>query len=127
MARVGEMEPVLGIGLRLVELVARELVGGDRVEALDALRHFAVGDALHLERVKFAEVGDLIEGQRRIFDQPHGGRFGHQGRGIAHGSLRLCDSPGVAIRHATEPRAILEINGVGGYIRAERLGRNQCL
>ena len=41
----------------------------------------AVGDRLHLERVQPAEVGDLLEGQRGVVDQPDGGRLGHQGRG----------------------------------------------
>src|SRR3712207_7346799 len=39
----------------------------------------AIGDALHLQRVQAAEVGDLIEREARILDQPDGRRLGHQG------------------------------------------------
>jgi hypothetical protein len=31
--------------------------------------------------MKTAELGDLLEGQRRIVDQPGSGRVGHQGLG----------------------------------------------
>src|SRR6516165_11724712 len=62
---------------------ARQLAGADRVVPLDSGGDLAIGNAFHLERVKFAESGDLIEGQRSIFDEPDGGGFGHQRR-IAH-------------------------------------------
>ncbi len=58
-----------------------ELAGRDRVHALDALRGIAVGDGLHLERVQLAEVGDLVERQRGVLDEPDGGRLRHQRRG----------------------------------------------
>jgi hypothetical protein len=60
------------------DFLARKLAGGHRVEALDALRGFAVGDCLDLERVKFAELGDLIEAQRGVVDKPDGGRLWHE-------------------------------------------------
>ena len=75
---VEQLEPVLGVGFGLIDLLARELAGQDGIEPLDALRCIAVGDRLHLERVKLAEVGDLIERQRGVLHQPHGGCFGHQ-------------------------------------------------
>ena len=64
-----------------LELLAGELAGGDRVEALDAGRHFAIGNAAHLERVQLAELGDLLEGQRGVLDQPDRSGLGHQ-RGL---------------------------------------------
>jgi hypothetical protein len=36
----------------------------------------AVGDALDLERVQAGEVGDLLEGERGVVDQPDGGGLG---------------------------------------------------
>ena len=48
---------------------------------------FAVGDRLHLERVELAEIGDLLEGQRGVLDQPDGGRLGHQWNCRAHNPL----------------------------------------
>ena len=38
------------------DFVARQLAGGDRVEALDALRRFTIGDRLDFERVQLAEL-----------------------------------------------------------------------
>lgn len=69
---------VLGGALKLL---AGELAGGDRVEALDAGGNFAVRDAAHLERVQLAELGDLLERQRGVLDQPDRGGLGHQ-RGL---------------------------------------------
>jgi hypothetical protein len=74
---------VFRIALRLVELLARQLAVGDRIGAADIARHLAVGDAAHLQRVQAAEVGDLLEGERGVVDQPDGGRLGHQD--IGHG------------------------------------------
>ena len=71
------------VGLGPGDLLARQLAGHDRVHALDALRGFAVGDRLHLERMQPAELRDLVEGQRGVVDQPDGGRLGHQQR-IGH-------------------------------------------
>jgi hypothetical protein len=75
---VEELEPAGRIGHRLFDLLAAELAGEDGVEALDALRRVAVGDRLHLERVKLAEIGDLVERERGVLDEPYGGRLGHQ-------------------------------------------------
>jgi hypothetical protein len=76
--RNGEIQLVRRILLRALDLVARELAGLDRIEALDALRRIAVGDRLHFKRVQLAECGDLLEGQRRVVDQPDRGRLGHE-------------------------------------------------
>jgi hypothetical protein len=45
------LQLLVGIGLGSRDLVARELAGEHRVEALDALRRIAVGDGLHFERM----------------------------------------------------------------------------
>jgi len=66
------------------DLLAGQLAGGDRVEALDALGGIAVGDGFDLERVQLAEFRDLVERQRGIVQQPHGGGFGHQGGCAGH-------------------------------------------
>ena len=72
------------------DLLAGELAGRNRIVALDAGRHLAVGDALDLERMQFAEFRNLVEGQGGVLDQPDGGRFRHQRR-VAHFGLLLCD------------------------------------
>jgi hypothetical protein len=71
------------------DLLARQLAVGDRVHALDALRHVAVGDALHFQHVQAAELGDLLERQGSVLHQPDGGGLGHQGAAIAHRVLSL--------------------------------------
>src|SRR5208337_2234893 len=84
-----QMEAVIEILLCGGDLLARQLAGRDRVVALDAGRNFAVGDALDLEWVQFAELSDLVEGQGRVLDQPYGGRLRHQRRvGHLGGSLQ---------------------------------------
>ena len=44
------------------DLLARQLAGRDRIEPANAGGDLAVGDALDLERMQLAEVGDLLEG-----------------------------------------------------------------
>lgn len=60
------------------DLVSGKLSGRDRVEALDALRRFTVGDCLDFERMQFAERGDLIERQRGVVYQPYSRSFWHE-------------------------------------------------
>ena len=93
---LGELQAIGGVLLGLGDLVAGELAGGDRVHALDAVRHVAVGDALHLEHVQAAEFGDLLEGERGVVDQPDGGRFGHQG-GTVHDGLNTCKNAAASL------------------------------
>ena len=64
----------------LVEFLAADLSGHQRVETFDSLSGVSVGNRLDLERMQLAERCDLLEGQCRIVDQPDGGRFRHQGR-----------------------------------------------
>src|SRR5690606_23992200 len=56
------------------------------IHALDSLRRVAIGDRAHFQRVEFAELGDLVEGQRRVVHQPDGGRLRHEKR-IGHGKI----------------------------------------
>ena len=79
---------MVGVLLGALDFLAGELAGGDRVHALDALRGVAVGNGADLQGMHLGEVGDLIERQRGIVDEPHGSRFGHQ-RCIAHGKSPL--------------------------------------
>jgi hypothetical protein len=79
------LEAQLGILLGLFDLLAGQLAGGHRVLALDALGHVFVGDAFHFQRMQAAEIGDLLEGERGVVDQPDGGRLGHQ-RFFGHGT-----------------------------------------
>jgi hypothetical protein len=84
----GERQTMAAIFFAGGDFLAGQLARGDRIVALDAGRHFAVGDAFDFKGVQFAKFSDLIEGQRRIFDQPDRGRFGHQRR-FAHFSCLL--------------------------------------
>jgi hypothetical protein len=83
---IEQLEPVVRIGDGFLDLLAAELAGEHGIEALDALRGITVRDRLHLERVKLAEVGDLIERERGVLDQPDGGCFRHQRR-CGHGEI----------------------------------------
>jgi hypothetical protein len=78
------MQLVVGVGDRLVDLVAGQLAGLDRVQALDPLGGVAVGNGLHLKGVQLAELGHLVERQGGVLHQPDGGRLGHQWR-FLHG------------------------------------------
>jgi len=72
------MQLVQRVLLGLVDLTLGELVVGDRVKALDPDRDVAVGNALDFQLVHTHEIGDLLEGQRRIVHQPDGGCLGVQ-------------------------------------------------
>ena len=77
------MKAVVGVLLGCGDFLAGELAGRDRIIALDARRHFAVGDPFDFKRMQFAELCNLIEGQRGVLDKPDGGRLRHQWR-VAH-------------------------------------------
>ena len=79
--RLVHLQPVVGVLLALLDFLVGQLAGADRVAAGQLGRRGVVGDRLHLEDVKAAEFGDLLEGQRTVLDQPGGGRMGHQGLG----------------------------------------------
>ena len=72
---LGELQPVIRVRLALGDFFAGELPGRDGIAPDDALGALVIGDGLHLERVQLAEIGDLIEGQRGVLDQPDGGRL----------------------------------------------------
>ena len=73
----GDLEGVLGVLLGGGDFLGGELTGHDRIAALDALRHVAVGDAFDLKHVQAAELRHLLECQGGVFDQPNGGGLGH--------------------------------------------------
>ena len=75
---IEQLEPVVRIGDAFLDLFAAELAGEYGIEPLDALRRIAIGDSLHLERMKLAKIGDLIKRERGVLDQPDGGCFRHQ-------------------------------------------------
>src|SRR5262249_59203516 len=65
---------------------------------------------LHLERVKLAEVGDLIERERGVLDQPDGGCFRHQRR-CDHGEISS------ALRPPSQAElGVIDDDGSGGDI-----------
>ena len=106
------MQPALGILLGGGDFLARELAGRDRIVALDAGGDLAVGDAFDLERVQFAELGDLIERQRSVLDQPDGGGLGHQRRFGHDGLLGLARrTPPPFARGEAKPQ-IVKLEGI---------------
>ena len=66
-----------GIGLAAIDLFLGQLFGLDRVDPRHADDDILVRNGLHFQFVQFAEVGNLPEGERRVLDQPDGGRFRH--------------------------------------------------
>jgi hypothetical protein len=64
------LQRVVGIVLALHDLLMRQLSGADRVAAGQLGRRGVVGDRLHLEDMEAAKLGDLLEGERAILDQP---------------------------------------------------------
>ena len=84
---------LLGVVLRLLDVFARQLPGEHRIETLDALGGVAIGDRLDFEWMQFAEVGDLVERQRGVLDQPNGRCLRHQQR-MGHGNLPRQNLPG---------------------------------
>jgi len=44
-----------------------------------------VGHCLHFEDVQAAELGDLLEAERGVVDEPRSGRVRHQRGGLGHG------------------------------------------
>jgi hypothetical protein len=65
-----QLQAPRGVVLAALDLFPGKLAVGGGVQTLDSNRHFAVGDALHLELVQTAELGDLLEGERGVLDQP---------------------------------------------------------
>ena len=63
---------------RLLQLLARQLMVRDRVNSANAGADIAVGDAFDLQRMKHAEIGDLVEGEPGVLDQPDSGCDRHQ-------------------------------------------------
>src|SRR5262249_41944183 len=74
----GDLQPGRLVAFAAHELFAGQLAAGNRVETDDADRNFTVGNALDLERVHTAERRDLLEGERRVFDQPDRRCLGHE-------------------------------------------------
>ena len=85
-----QLEHIVRIGLAAVELFLGQLAVADRVTPSQLGRGGIIGDGLDFENVQAAEGGDLVEGQRRIVDQPGGGGVLHQRMGgSGHDGLPL--------------------------------------
>ena len=78
--------------------------------AANAGADLAIGDALDLERMQFAEFRDLVESQRRVLHQPDSGGLRHE-RGVAHRFLleSLLFAGGRASRAPARPRLSLKV------------------
>jgi len=118
------------LAVALLDLDLVELVVGDRVETLDPGRHVTVGDALDFQLVQATEVGDLLEAEGGVVDQPDGGRLGHQG--FCHHQSRPSSCKVRMARHSPEGPATAagrasSISGNGAYISAPvPIGKRKC-
>ena len=79
------LQAIRRIGLAFLDLAMGQLARMDRIapgvlRAGEVVRH-----CLDLEDVQAAEIGDLLEAERGIVDQPGSGRMRHQGSGLGHG------------------------------------------
>jgi hypothetical protein len=95
--RLRDPQPCLRVLLDAPDLVAGQHAGPHRIKPADSRRHLAVGDALYLKRVQAAELGDLVEGQARVLDQP-------DGRGLRHQRSIHAKLPGKASRKMRNAR-----------------------
>ncbi len=84
---LGKPQPIARVRLAALDLFAGELAGRDRIHALDTGCDITIGNAFDLEQVHAAELGDLFECERSVFNQPHCRGFRHQGSAIAHKGL----------------------------------------
>ena len=73
-----QLQLVVRVVLRLVDVGLLKLVVGHGIESLDPYGHIAIGDALNLQLVHAGEVRDLLEADGGVVDQPDGGRLGVQ-------------------------------------------------
>ncbi len=89
--RPRKLQPVGRNILSTGNLLARQLTGRDRVGTANAMRHVAIGDAFDFEYMKAAEVRNLLERQRGVFDEPDGRRFRHK-RCVAHKSSPILEA-----------------------------------
>ena len=75
------LEAVRLVLLACGNLLTGQLARGHRVGATHVLGDLAVGDAFDFERMEFAELGDLFEGEGGVVDQPDSRGFRHEDLG----------------------------------------------
>ena len=63
----------------------RLTIACDGIDAADVAGDVAVGDAADFQRMQTAEVGDLLEAEGGVVDQPDRSGLGHQN--VAHGAF----------------------------------------
>ena len=78
---------VHGIFLGRLDFLGRQLVVGDRIKALHTGRHIAIRNALHFQLMQFTKIGDLLEADGGVINQPNGGCFCHDRFGHFHVSF----------------------------------------
>jgi hypothetical protein len=77
-ARLFDFQFIRAVFLAAGDFLARKDAAGNRVHAAHVLGDFAIGDAFDFERMEFAELGDLLECERGVVDQPDGCRLRHE-------------------------------------------------
>ena len=79
-----DLQLVLGVRLRAVDLVLRQFVRANGVTPGQLGRCGVIRDRLNLENVQPAELRDLVERERGVVDHPGGGRMRHErlGHGV---------------------------------------------
>ncbi len=117
-----QLERAARVRLGAADLLGVELVVGDRVEALHADRHLAVGDTLYLELVQPAEIGNLPEGERRVLHQPDGGGFRHDRIGHVPDPFARTNGPAPGKRL----RRLRRVSSIAGKHVSITTDRGQC-
>src|ERR1700730_10322406 len=75
--RYRKLQMVLFIRFRRRDFLAGQLARRNRIMSPDPGGDFTVRDTLYLKRMKLAKIGDLLEGERCILDEPNRGGLGH--------------------------------------------------
>src|SRR5690606_346839 len=86
--RLRDLQLVVGIGFASSNFLARQLTIADRIHALDAVSCIAIGNSRHFQRVKRTELSNLVEGERRIVDEPDSSCLRHEKR-MSHKQVPL--------------------------------------
>ena len=64
-------------GLCCIDLFLGELVVRHGIKTFDTLRHITIRDALYFQLMHANEIGNLLETDGRIVNQPNSGRLSH--------------------------------------------------
>ena len=108
----------------LVDLDLIELAVTNGVEALHANGHVAIRDTLDFKLMHANEIGDLLEGQSGVVNQPNGSCTGHD-RFVHRVHSRTQIFP--AARKGLSRRTVSIVGEIGALILRETVqGKSEC-